>query len=76
MKRFLSVLVASMFLASAAYAQTGKTEDKAESKGKSETAKTEPTGKSDSVKAEGKAKGKTDDKKVEGKTEDKKAAAK
>jgi hypothetical protein len=28
MKRFLSVLVASMFIASAAYAQTGKSEEK------------------------------------------------
>jgi len=71
MKRFLSVLVASMFIASAAYAQTGKSEDKktdgktqskavkTDGKAQSEAVKTDGKIQSDSVKAEGKAKGKS-----------------
>ena len=60
MKRFLSVLVASMFIASAAYAQTGKSEEKKSSGSiQSESVKTDGKEKSDSVKTEGKAKGKS-----------------
>jgi hypothetical protein len=59
MKRFLSVLVASMFLASAAYAQTGKSEEKKSSGSiQSDSVKTDGKAKSDSVKTEGKATGK------------------
>jgi hypothetical protein len=60
MKRFLSVLVASMFIASAAYAQTGKSAEKKSSGSmQSESVKTDGKEKSESVKTEGKAKGKS-----------------
>ena len=59
MKRFLSVLVASVFIASAAYAQSGKSAEKKSSGSmQSESVKTDGKEKSESVKSEGKAKGK------------------
>ena len=71
MKRFLSVLVASMFIASAGYAQTGKSEEKkGTGKTQSESVKTEGKVQSDSVKAErAKEKSKSEDKgNTDGKT--------
>jgi hypothetical protein len=71
MKRFLGVLIASMFLASAAYAADAtKEEKKADAKGKGDAVKTEGKAKSADTKAGAmgdekkseKAKAKTDEK--------------
>ena len=67
MKRLLSVLIASMFLASAAFAADGE-------KGKGDVKKSEAKekGKGDVKKSEAKDKGQGDTKKAEAKTKSKK----
>ena len=69
MKRFLGILVASMFLASAAYAADGVKEEK-KADAKASEKKAEGKAKGEEKKAEGKAK--TEEKKAE-KAEEKKA---
>ncbi len=67
MKRFLSVLIASMFLASAAYAAEEK------GKGDEKTTEAKDKAKGDTKKVEAKGKAKGDEKAADAKTDEKKA---
>ncbi|MEX0806223.1 MAG: hypothetical protein WD688_23315 [Candidatus Binatia bacterium] len=74
MKRFLSVLVASMFLASAAYAASKGEENKTDGKAKAEATKTDGKVKAEATKTDGKAKAKAKGKKSDAKMDENKTA--